>query len=129
MKNALLLLVIPACLLCTAFMPAERRCHSWQYQQARQQLDRMLLTKAQQDAIRTFDDEFHKKWSETHRTLGCSHHEDHANEFVAAAAGVLNSEQFQKFRGRQRNRSEEVGYDIWTNAQYIDNVLKLARSL
>jgi hypothetical protein len=106
-----------------------RRCHSEQFTKAKRQLDRMVLTKAQKEAIRTHEATFHREWRHTHSAKGCSHHEAHAAEFIAAASGVLTDDQFKAFRSRDRNATERLEHEVWQTGVYIDNLIKIASKL
>lgn len=120
------------CLVATAVVTlgaATKRCHSEEFRIARNNLRRMVLTPAQKAEIARYEHNFHKKWNHTHRQKGCSHHEAHADEFVALAAGVLTPRQFNKFRGRNRNPVENAGYEIRQTGTHIDNLIKLAKNL
>ena len=108
---------------------ASFRCHSEEFYLAKRKLRGLVLTPAQKSEIARYENDFQSKWNRTHRLKGCSHHEDHAKEFVALAAGVLTPGQFNKFRGRKRNVVEDTGYEIRQTGTHIDNLIKLARSL
>lgn len=108
---------------------ATMRCHSEEFYIAKRKLNRMVLTPSQKAEIAQFERSFKKQWDHTHRTKGCSHHEAHAHEFSALAAGVLTPGQFNKFRGRTRNPVESTGYDIRQTGDHIANLIKLAKSL
>lgn len=103
------------------------KCHSQLFTQANRKLDRMLLTKAQKDSIATYAATFHSAWRETHSKVGCSAHERHAEEYIAAAAGVLTDKQFQQFRGRGRTEVESTRHQLWQASSYADDLLKLAK--
>lgn len=105
------------------------RCHSEQFTKAKRQLEALVLNKAQKEAIATYEANFVAKWNATHRERGCTHHEAHAAEFVAAAAGVLTEDQFKRFRGRARTEAEKLQNDVWNTGVYIDNLLKLAQGV
>ncbi|MAG58873.1 MAG: hypothetical protein CMJ83_21515 [Planctomycetes bacterium] len=122
----LLLLPIVASLMAMDF---ETRCHSQQFTRAKRSLDRMILTQVQRDAIKTHEAAFYRAWNNTHRRKGCSHHEAHAVEFIAAASGVLTDAQFKSFRKRARNEVEHVQHEVWQTGVYIDNLIKIAAKL
>lgn len=116
-------------LTATVVLGAAMRCHSEKYYLAKAKLDRMVLTPSQSKEIEVFAKDFEKKWSRTHRELGCSHHEDYADEFIAAASGVLSDDQFKKFRGRGRDEHESLDYRIRGTQIYVQNLLTICRSL
>lgn len=119
-------LIALGCVGLMADMPGETRCHSEIFVKARYKLDRMQLSESQRAAIATYKNEFNRQWHRTHRSKGCSHHEAHAKEFVAAAAGVLTDTQFQKFQNRKRSEVESLRHDIWTTGSYLDDLIKIA---
>lgn len=127
MRNVALLLLPALILSLFAFTP--KPCHSEQYRIAKRKLDRLILTSSQREAIRTFEQRFQRQWSHTHSTKGCSHHESHANEFIAAAAGVLNDGEFKRFQSRERTRFEKLGHAAWQSTKYARDLKKLAKSL
>ncbi len=108
---------------------APLRCHSEQFTKAKRQLETLTLNAAQKQAIGTYEKAFLAQWRKTHEEKGCSHHESHANEFVAAASGVLSDDQFRKFRGRVRTEAEKVQNEVWSTGVYIENLLKIAHSI
>ncbi len=108
---------------------ATLRCHSTEFYLAKNKLRRLVLTPAQQSEIARYEVSFKTQWNRTHRAKGCSHHEDHAKEFVALAAGVLTPGQFSKFKGRTRNVVEATGYSIRQTGTHIENLIKLAKNL
>ena len=124
----LALLLAPALLLTLMGFTA-RPCHSEQFRIAKRKLDRLILTSVQRDAVRSFEQRFQREWNHTHRAQGCSHHEDHARQFIAAAAGVLDDAQFEKFQSRGRTSLESLGHKIWESRLYAQDLQKLARAL
>ena len=130
-KLLFVFLLVPATAMLLAFTPGEAptKCHSEIYTKAKQQLRAIVLNSAQKRAIYTYEMRFQRQWSKTHRSKGCSHHEAHAHQFVAAAAGVLSDNQFKKFKGRTRNRFETVGHTLWNTERYLKNLVKIAESL
>ncbi len=130
-KLLFVFLLAPATAMLLAFTPGEapKKCHSEIYTRAKQQLRQIVLNSAQKRAIGTYETRFLKQWRLTHRSKGCSHHEAHAQQFVAAAAGVLSDGQFRKFKGRVRNRFETVGHTLWNTELYLKNLVKIAESL
>ena len=126
MKKALLGFAL---LFGAALLGAATLCHSEEYRLAKAKLDKIVLTPAQKQEIAKHEDVFNKAWRRTHSEKGCSHHEDHVEEFVAAASGVLTDDQFKKFRGRTRNDVESLGWRIRGTRIYCDNLLKIAKSL
>lgn len=104
-------------------------CHSNQFYLAKKKLNKLMLTGAQKKAVLAYEKDFQKKWNKTHRRLGCSHHEAHADEFIAAASGVLTDDQFRKFANRRRNALEKVEHKSYKTGEYIDNLMKLAKRL
>ena len=123
-----MLLIVPVVTVSLVMM-AGTLCHSQEFWLAQKNLKKMVLTPAQTSEIAVYEKVFQKRWSRTHRTKGCSHHEAHADWFVAAAAGVLTENQFKKFRGRDRNVVETVGYDIRQTGEHIGNLLTIAKNL
>lgn len=121
-----LMIVVP---VIAVILSAATLCHSEEFWLAQRNLKKLVLTPAQKAEIAQAEKVFQKKWNHTHRTKGCSHHEAHADEFVATASGVLTNEQFKTFRKRDRNAVESVGYGIRKTGQHIDDLLKIARSL
>ncbi len=128
MKKLAFLLVPLAVLLATTTEATPLRCHSEQFTKAKRQLEALVLNKAQREAIRTYEADFAKQWSRTHAEHGCSHHEAHAAEFIAAASGVLSDEQFKSFRGRVRTDAEKLQNDVWSTGVYLENLKKLVKS-
>ena len=130
MKTLCVLLMLP---FCAALLPANDgeapKCHSEQFNRAKRQLGRIVLTKAQRNAIKSYEATFHRQWRKTHNHKGCSHHEAHAAEFIAAASGVLTDAQFKQFRKRDRNALERTQNEVWQTGVYIDNLLKIAGRL
>jgi hypothetical protein len=123
-------LVVAIFLVASTFvLGAALKCHSQKYYLAKAKLEKMVLTPAQNEEIKTFAAGFQKKWDATHRKLGCSHHEDHAEEFIAAAAGVLTDDQFKSFRGRTRTDMEAVGYRVRDTRLYVENLIKICNAL
>lgn len=129
MRILSVVLLLPLCAAAFAFDGETTRCHSEQFTKAKRQLGRMVLTKAQKSAINSYEAVFHREWNKTHRRKGCTHHEAHAKEFIAAASGVLTDAQFKKFRKRSRNEIERVQHEIWQTGVYIDNLIKIAGTL
>ena len=130
MKKFLALLVLPAVALCFGFAPA-KCCHSEEYRYAIAKLDRMILNKSQEASIATYKTRFRQQWNHDHSSKGCRHfdHEDYAQEFIAAAAGVLNDRDFVKFQRRARTETEKIGHSIWKDQQFAKNALTIAKSL
>lgn len=115
-------------LLSTLAVASDFRCHSEQFTKAKSKLDALVLNSAQKQAIATYEADFRRHWATTHQEKGCSHHEAHVAEFIAAASGVLTPDQFKTFRGRERNETEQLQNDVWSTGVYIDNLIKIARA-
>ncbi|MCA9320255.1 MAG: hypothetical protein KDB53_05955 [Planctomycetes bacterium] len=116
-------------LLGVVALMAGNLCHSEEFWLARNKLKQLELTPAQAAEIARFDADFQAKFNALHNKIGCKAHQCSAEEFVAAAAGVLSNDQFRSFRGRARNRIENVGYDVRLTGQHIDNLMKLVDAL
>lgn len=127
MKQVLFVLVTAGALL--GLTGAASACHSEEFTRAKQRLNKLTLTPAQQQAVLTYEQTFRKRWSETHAREGCRSHEAHAAEFVAAAAGVLTDDQFVAFRGRARNGAEKLAYRIFRAREDARNLQKLAERI
>jgi hypothetical protein len=127
MKNVVLVLALVGLVLGLA--GAATACHSEEFTRAKQKLNQLTLTSAQQSAILTYEQTFRKNWSATHAREGCRSHEAHAQEFIAAASGVLTDSQFEKFRGRKRTDAEKLSYKTWKASEDVRNLIKVAEAL
>jgi hypothetical protein len=116
-------------LVAVAVLGAATLCHSTRFYLAKQELKKMTLTPVQEQEIDVYARDFQKKWNETHAKRGCSHHEAHVDEFIAAASGVLSDDQFKTFRSRGRNDVEKLGWRVRNTRIYAENLLKIAQSL
>ncbi|MCI0650964.1 MAG: hypothetical protein L0Z55_03680 [Planctomycetes bacterium] len=99
-------LLVVFCLAATSVALA---CHSNYFDELFTKLDKRSLTNDQLKALTAV----HQQYVQDDHSKGqCANHDSHKPQFVAAAAGILNSEQFKTYAGREKTEVEQLRFDV-----------------
>ena len=112
MKNPSRLLVLGIS-FCLIFSTVALACHSNYFNEVFTKIQKQNLTKNQLAGIIAASRHFDQQKALDHRNGFCSaKHDSHEPEFIAAAAGVLDDQQFKNAIGRDKTEVQKLRFEV-----------------
>ena len=116
-------LVVAFCIISTPLFA----CHSTYFNEVFTKAIKANLNKDQLFALKSLKS---RMMASDHQKGRCQHDRiQNRNEFVAAAAGVLNDKQFQTITGKQKTEVQKLRYEVTQLKKELAEIKALLREL
>ena len=125
---------IAAIALCVASSTVALACHSNYFDEIFTKIQKLEkkgdLTADQMAMVFKYRAEFNKQKSLDHTNgFGCSKHDSHVPQFIAAAAGVLNDDQFKTVTGKGKTEVQKLRFEVNELKKELAEIKKLLKAL